>query len=183
MARFPGIRQFGVFGRRIMQIRILGCSGGVGGELRTTSLLVDDDILIDAGTGVGEMTLDEMAGIRHIFPDASPSGSHRRHSADGGQIFDRIDEPIIIHARRRRSKRCGTHFQLGDLAGFHAIAHCGVGPVLRYELLDAGRDAVRWGAANTQDAGAIISFRASVTVSSPRRTCRWRLQRRYHDQR
>ncbi|MFZ1901372.1 MAG: 3',5'-cyclic-nucleotide phosphodiesterase, partial [Azonexus sp.] len=29
-----------------MKLRILGCSGGIGGEhLRTTSLLVDDDVL------------------------------------------------------------------------------------------------------------------------------------------
>ena len=33
-----------------MKIRVLGCSGGIGGGLRTTSLLVDEDILIDAGT-------------------------------------------------------------------------------------------------------------------------------------
>ena len=36
-----------------MQIKILGCSGGIGGNMRTTSILVDDDVLIDAGTGVG----------------------------------------------------------------------------------------------------------------------------------
>ena len=31
-----------------MKVRILGCSGGIGGRhLRTTSMLVDDDILID----------------------------------------------------------------------------------------------------------------------------------------
>ena len=35
-----------------MRIRVLGCSGGIGGSLRTTSFLVDDDILLDAGTGV-----------------------------------------------------------------------------------------------------------------------------------
>ena len=45
-----------------MRIRVLGCSGGVGGELRTTSLLIDDDILIDAGSGVGELSLEEMQG-------------------------------------------------------------------------------------------------------------------------
>jgi hypothetical protein len=36
-----------------MKIRVLGCSGGIGGShLRTTAFLVDHDILIDAGTGV-----------------------------------------------------------------------------------------------------------------------------------
>jgi cAMP phosphodiesterase len=51
-----------------MKLRVLGCSGGIGGEhLRTTSLLVDDDLLIDAGTGVGDLTIDELARIDHLF--------------------------------------------------------------------------------------------------------------------
>ena len=37
-----------------MELRVLGCSGGIGGwNQRTTSLLVDNDILIDCGTGAG----------------------------------------------------------------------------------------------------------------------------------
>lgn len=81
-----------------MQIRILGCSGGIGGELRTTSLLVDDDILIDAGTGVGDLTLAEMARIRHIFI----THSHLDHIAGiplmVDSIFGQIGQPIVIHA-------------------------------------------------------------------------------------
>ena len=50
-----------------MQIKILGCSGGIGGDLHTTSMLVDNDILIDAGTGVGDLTMDELLMINHIF--------------------------------------------------------------------------------------------------------------------
>ena len=81
-----------------MQIRILGCSGGIGGVLRTTSLLVDDDILIDAGTGVGDLTLAEMARIRHIFI----THSHLDHIAGiplmVDSIFGQITQPIVIHA-------------------------------------------------------------------------------------
>ena len=41
-----------------MKVRILGCSGGIGGRhLRTTSMLVDHDIQIDAGTGVADLSL------------------------------------------------------------------------------------------------------------------------------
>ena len=43
-----------------MQLRVLGCSGGIGRHLRTSSYLVDEDILLDAGTGVGDLTLSEM---------------------------------------------------------------------------------------------------------------------------
>ena len=58
-----------------MKIRVLGCSGGIGGSLRTTSFLVDDDVLIDAGTGVGDLTLEQLAKIDHIFV----SHSHLDH--------------------------------------------------------------------------------------------------------
>lgn len=40
-----------------MKLRKLGCSGGIGGALRTTSMLLDHDILIDAGTGVGDLSI------------------------------------------------------------------------------------------------------------------------------
>src|SRR5258706_13634152 len=50
-----------------MKIRVLGCSGGIGGGLRTTSFLVDEDVLIDAGTGLGDRSLENLAKIDHIF--------------------------------------------------------------------------------------------------------------------
>ena len=51
-----------------MRLRVLGCSGGIGGRhLRTTSFLVDSDVLIDAGTGVGDLSLAELSLIDHIF--------------------------------------------------------------------------------------------------------------------
>jgi len=50
-----------------MKLRIRGCSGGIGANLRTTAMLLDDDVLIDAGTGVGDLTLDEMLRIDHVF--------------------------------------------------------------------------------------------------------------------
>ncbi len=82
-----------------MKVRVLGCSGGIGARLRTTSLLLDHDILIDAGTGVGDLSLDEMAGLRHIFL----THSHFDHIAGLplllDSIFDRIKVPITLHAQ------------------------------------------------------------------------------------
>lgn len=48
-------------------LRILGASGGFGKGLRTTSFLLDEDILIDAGTGVGDLSLEELVKIDHVF--------------------------------------------------------------------------------------------------------------------
>ena len=48
-------------------IRVLGCSGSIAARCHTTAFLLDDDILIDAGSGVGELRLDELARIDHIL--------------------------------------------------------------------------------------------------------------------
>lgn len=80
-----------------MQIRVLGCSGGIGNGRRTTSLLLDEDVLIDAGTGVGDLHLDEMERIRHVFL----THSHLDHIASIplllDSVFNRITQPITIH--------------------------------------------------------------------------------------
>ena len=82
-----------------MRVRVLGCSGGIGVGLRSTSLLLDEDILIDAGTGVGDLRLEEMAALRHIFI----THSHLDHIAGLplllDSIFDRIKVPITLHGQ------------------------------------------------------------------------------------
>ena len=51
-----------------MLIRVLGCSGSIAAGSRTTSFLVDTDLLIDAGTGVGDLSLEEVCALP-IFTD------------------------------------------------------------------------------------------------------------------
>lgn len=50
-----------------MPLRVLGCSGSIAAGCRTTAFLLDDDVLIDAGTGVGDLTLDELARIDDVL--------------------------------------------------------------------------------------------------------------------
>lgn len=50
-----------------MKVRVLGCSGAIAAGDRTTSFLIDDDVLIDAGTGVGDLELEEIAQVDHIL--------------------------------------------------------------------------------------------------------------------
>lgn len=50
-----------------MKIQVLGCSGAIAHGCRTTAFLLDDDVLIDAGTGVGDLPLALMASINHVF--------------------------------------------------------------------------------------------------------------------
>lgn len=82
-----------------MKVRVLGCSGGINRGMATTSFLVDDDILIDAGTGVGDLSLEEMRRIKHIFI----SHSHLDHIVSlpllADTLFDDlVDQPLVIHA-------------------------------------------------------------------------------------
>jgi Cft2 family RNA processing exonuclease len=82
-----------------MKLKVLGCSGGIGGRhLRTTSLLVDNDILIDAGTGVGDVSLAELMLIDHIFI----THSHLDHVCSIPFLVDTVggmrNKPLIVHA-------------------------------------------------------------------------------------
>ncbi len=50
-----------------MQIKILGCNGGIGGlNRRTTCYRIGESILIDAGTGLGDLSLEELEKIDHV---------------------------------------------------------------------------------------------------------------------
>ncbi|ALO47341.1 3',5'-cyclic-nucleotide phosphodiesterase [Pseudohongiella spirulinae] len=49
------------------RIRILGCSGGLGKDEYTTCLLLDGHTLIDAGTGLGTLSQQELGAIRNVF--------------------------------------------------------------------------------------------------------------------
>ena len=81
-----------------MKLRVLGCSGGIGARARTTSFLVDSDILLDAGTGVEDLTVEELAAIDHVFL----THSHLDHIAALPLLVDSVGglrkKPIVVHA-------------------------------------------------------------------------------------
>ena len=93
-----------------MQLRILGCSGGIGGERHTTSILVDDDVLIDCGTGVGILQLEEMRKLRHVFL----THTHLDHIASLPLLVDTlfsdlVDRPLVIHAMEESMEIIKSH--------------------------------------------------------------------------
>lgn len=92
-----------------MNLRILGCSGGIGKHLRTSSYLIDDDILLDAGTGVGDLTIEEMRKLKHIFI----SHSHMDHIVSIplllDTLFSDLKQPLIVHAREETINAIKQH--------------------------------------------------------------------------
>ena len=85
-----------------MILNVLGCSGSIAAGCKTTAFLLDGDVLIDAGTGVGDVALDALARVDHILV----SHSHLDHVLAIGLIADGVMRvrhalgrgPIFVHA-------------------------------------------------------------------------------------
>jgi ribonuclease BN (tRNA processing enzyme) len=81
-----------------VKVTILGCSGGIGGGRHTTSLLVDDDILIDAGSGVTKLSVQQLAAIDHVFI----THTHLDHILALPLMLDSVgamrDRPVTVYA-------------------------------------------------------------------------------------
>jgi len=122
-----------------MQIRVLGCSGGICQGMATTSFLIDKDILIDAGTGVSELTLEEMRHIRHIFI----THSHLDHISSipllADTLFDSlVGDPIIVHAQKKTLEVLQNHIFNWDVwPDFTALPHK-TNAVLKLNTMKAG---------------------------------------------
>lgn len=121
-----------------MELRVLGCSGGIGQDRHTTSLLIDSDILIDSGSGVGDLTMEEMASVRHIFL----THSHLDHIVFlplmVDSIFEKINPAIVIHAQPETIKALQEHiFNWHIWPDFSALPTT-ENPVMRYEPMLPG---------------------------------------------
>lgn len=81
-----------------MRITVLGCNGSISGNLRTTCYRVDDNILIDAGTGAGDLGLQQAIAIDKVFL----THAHLDHTALLPMLADAAggfrDAPLTVHA-------------------------------------------------------------------------------------
>ncbi|HCI53755.1 MAG TPA: 3',5'-cyclic-nucleotide phosphodiesterase [Gallionella sp.] len=121
-----------------MRFKVLGCSGGIGGNLHTTSFLIDHDILIDAGTGVGELSLKEMSAIDHIFI----THAHMDHICSLPLLMDSVggmrDRPVMVYAAQATLEMLQHHIFnwkiWPDFSEIPDVAH----PVMRYQAMELG---------------------------------------------
>lgn len=125
-----------------MKLRVLGCSGGIGGNLRTTSLLLDHDVLIDAGTGVNELSLTEISMIDHVFV----SHSHLDHIACIPFMVDSAwamrDRPLTIYAIEETLNILKQHIFNGEIwPDFTEIPNARQ-PSMRYQPIELGKTVV-----------------------------------------
>ncbi len=121
-----------------MQIKVLGWAGGIGANLRTTSFLIDDDVLIDAGTGLGDLPLNHMTGIRHIFL----THSHMDHLVGlpllADSMFGVHDEPIVVHAQEKTIKVIKSHIFNWVIWPDFSELPSKDNPSIRFEVMNPG---------------------------------------------
>lgn len=81
----------------MQQLRFLGVAGSLSPGCETTSFLLGPHVLIDAGTGVGQMSPEAMLEIDHVFL----THSHLDHVCGLAFLADMVcgkrTRPIVVH--------------------------------------------------------------------------------------
>lgn len=120
-----------------MKLQVLGCAGGIGGRERlTTSLLVDTDILLDAGTGLTSLDIDQLIRIDHVFI----SHCHLDHVAGLALLVDAVQGKkkgaVTVHATEKVIATLKKHlFNWMLWPDFTTIPNA-ENPTLRWETIE-----------------------------------------------
>ena len=122
-----------------MRIRVLGCSGGIGAGSRTSALLIDGDVLIDAGTGIGDLALDDLQPIRHVFL----THAHLDHIAGLPMLVDSVfdenfDLPLTVYAREETLRAVQRHLFNNVIWPDFSKLPSPENPMLRYQVCSPG---------------------------------------------
>jgi len=122
-----------------MRIRVLGCSGGIGAGAQTTAMLVDNDVLIDAGTGIGDLELEDLDSIRHVFL----THAHLDHIAGLPMLADRVfdenfETPLTVYAREETLRAVQEHLFNGVIWPDFSKLPTADNPMLRYSVCSPG---------------------------------------------
>lgn len=92
-----------------VELNVLGCGGGLGTGEQTTSLLLDGSVLLDAGSGIGSLGIEEMTRLRAVFL----THSHMDHICYlpflADTLFGRLDAPLPILARQETIEALRDH--------------------------------------------------------------------------
>ncbi len=122
-----------------MRVRVLGCSGAIARDCRTTAFLVDQDLLIDAGTGVGDLTRDEMLAIEDVFL----THSHLDHIACLPLMVDtiaagRAGRPLRVHALPQTIAALRQHVFNGVIWPDFSCLPSSAAPLVSFHPLEVG---------------------------------------------
>jgi cAMP phosphodiesterase len=102
-------------------------------------MLIDNDVLIDAGTGIGDLELADLDSIRHVFL----THAHLDHVAGLPMLVDRIfDEkflvPLTVYAREETLRAIQEHLFNGVIWPDFSKLPSAQKPMLRYRVCSPG---------------------------------------------
>jgi ribonuclease BN (tRNA processing enzyme) len=102
-------------------------------------MLVDDDVLIDAGTGIGDLELADLDSIRHVFL----THAHLDHVAGLPMLVDRVfdenfDQPLTVYAREETIRAVQDHLFNGTIWPDFSGLPTPQNPMLRYQICCPG---------------------------------------------
>jgi len=120
-----------------MRLEVLGCAGGIGTGGQTTALLLDEDCLLDCGTGVTRLSLERLKAIRHVLL----THAHMDHIATLPLLLDAVlatgHPGVTVHAHPETIAALRAHLFNGALwPDFSRIP--AETPILRYREISPG---------------------------------------------
>lgn len=122
-----------------MKIRVLGCSGAIARHARTTSFLIDDHVLLDAGTGVADLPLGEMVQIDHVLL----THSHLDHCAALPLMLDAVaglrSHPLRVHALPETIAALRKHIFNGVIWPDFSVIPTPLQPMVQFHPIAVGQ--------------------------------------------
>jgi len=121
-----------------MRVTVLGCNGSITGNRRTTCFQVDDDVLIDAGTGAGDLSLQQAIAIDTLFL----THSHLDHCcmlpllADAAGNFR--DTPLTVYALPETLSAIRRSLLNGEIWPDYTMLPTPEQPYLRFQPIAPG---------------------------------------------
>lgn len=122
-----------------MELRVLGCSGGEADGARLTGLLVNGTVAIDAGSLTQALSVEEQAGIRHIFL----SHSHLDHICTlpffTKNVLGRTTVPVMIRALPETLDALRRHLFNDELWPDFSVIPTPDNPIITYSEIEPGQ--------------------------------------------
>ncbi|WP_417580392.1 3',5'-cyclic-nucleotide phosphodiesterase [Nitrincola sp.] len=122
-----------------MKIEILGCSGGMGNGEHTTCIRIDEHLLIDAGSGLGALSQDEMLAIKQVFL----THAHLDHICFLplllDNLFEQLKSPVEVLALPETLKVLREHIFNWQVWPDFSVLPDSQQPVLRYRPISMGQ--------------------------------------------
>lgn len=102
-------------------------------------MLIDDDVLLDAGTGIGDLELSDLQSIRHVFL----THAHLDHIAGLPMLIDSIftdevDTPVTVYGRSETLEAIKAHLFNWVIWPDFAELPTPDNPMLRYVVCNPG---------------------------------------------